>query len=418
MQQNKQERNNYTSDVISIRELLNILLVRKLLIVGLTIFVTVLAFLYTNNTKPNYQASSSFISPSEGAIAKINKLPFISENKKSLYAKYLNVLSSKEFQKKAFIDGDFLTKFNPDNNQIDNLDGFINGVISSIKIIRPTNSNDDYRDVPYSISMEGSNAIALEDYLNSIIKQANSKTLSDIFSLNQLKTSIRLDEISIERELFLKMAKKERLNSIERIKEKNIKEIKFINNKIDRLRITANIERLNEITALKESIFLAESLGIVDNNFYEVKNTVNNTTSFTLLNEFNDIPDWYLYGKDALKEKLNLLEDRENDDPFIPELTALKNQLFNAKNNIQLSILNERQDDSPFIVEVTNLDIEKIKLEYQTIKLDAVNVTQLYQNAASSIKSSNKKLLVVIAFIGSFILSIFLALMLGIFKAD
>jgi len=69
-------------------------------------------------------------------------------------------------------------------------------------------------------------------------------------------------------------------------------------------------------------------------------------------------------------------------------------------------------------VEVTNLDIEKIKLEYQTIKLDAVNVTQLYQNAASSIKSSNKKLLVVIAFIGSFILSIFLALMLGIFKAD
>ena len=44
--------------------------------------------------------------------------------KASVFAHYLSVLSSREFQKAVFIDGDFLTELNPNNNPIDNIDNF------------------------------------------------------------------------------------------------------------------------------------------------------------------------------------------------------------------------------------------------------------------------------------------------------
>ena len=49
------------------------------------------------------------------------------------------------------------------------------------------------------------------------------------------------------------------------------------------------------------------------------------------------LPDWYLYGEKALKERVEMLKNRTNDDPFIPELVILQAQLKSSK---QQSITN------------------------------------------------------------------------------
>ena len=109
-----------------------------------------------------------------------------------------------------------------------------------------------------------------------------------------------------------------------------------------------------------------------------------------------------------------------SDDPFIPELVTLNNQLNEVQNNNLLKTLETRQDDSPFIAEIANLDVEKIKLESRVVAMIGVSAMQLSQLALipkSPIKP-NKRLIVLLAFIGSFMMSILLALIMGALKPD
>ena len=102
----------------------------------------------------------------------------------------------------------------------------------------------------------------------------------------------------------------------------------------------------------------------------------------------NGFPIWYLYGEKALLERVNLLKNRTHDEPFIPQLI--------------------------------NLDIEKLKLESSIIDMTGINVFQLRQAAVtpSNPIKQNKRLIVLIALIGSFMMSIFLALVMGVLKPD
>jgi len=159
-----------------------------------------------------------------------------------------------------------------------------------------------------------------------------------------------------------------------------------------------------------------------------------------------------LYGEKALIQRVELLENRMSDDPFIPELVTLNNQLNEVQNNnllktletrqdddpfipeivalqktlkeVQLNnalkTLETRQDDSPFIAEIVKLDIEKIKLKSRIVSMNGVSSMQLSQTAIppeSPIKP-NRRMIVLLAFIGSFMMSIFLALVMGALKPD
>ena len=44
------------------------------------------------------------------------------------------------------------------------------------------------------------------------------------------------------------------------------------------------------------------------------------------------MPDWYLFGEKVLLERIEILRSRISDDPFIPELVKLKNEINNRNN--------------------------------------------------------------------------------------
>ncbi len=132
MQQSKQEAQIYQEDEIDLRALFNSLVARRFLIAGLTGFVTVLAILYALNIAPTYKSISSFTSPSQSSVTIINKLNLTAETKESIFSEFLTRLSSKELQKIAFVEGDFLTLFNKDNSPIDDVDAFISSTLESV----------------------------------------------------------------------------------------------------------------------------------------------------------------------------------------------------------------------------------------------------------------------------------------------
>jgi len=490
MKQNQQEIQNYQEDEIDLRALVYSLFEKKFLIAGLTGFATVLAILYALNLTPTYQVSSSFTSPSAMSITTINKLNLTSETKESVFSKFLTQMSSKELQKLAFVEGGFLTLFNPDNSPIDDVDAFISGATSSVSINSPniTTKDRDFgflTELPYTVTMEGASAESISEYLNSLVSLANSKTISELIKHNELKISNRIYEISLERDLLIEQAekdrfskierikeedgqkirqindqiealkikaKRDRLNQIERIKEEDGQKIRQINDQIDRARYKAKENRLNQIVVLTDSVKLAKSLGIIENNFKMINDDEVKSDLTIAIGESKNLPEWYLYGEKALLQRVELLENRTSDDPFIPEIVTLNNQLNEVQNNnllktlatrqddgpfipeivtlnnqlneVQnnnaLKTLETRQDDSPFVAEIINLDIEKIKLKSRIVSMNDVNAMKLSQISIppkSPIKP-NKRMIVLLAFIGSFMMSVFLALIMGALKPD
>lgn len=355
MKQSDQEIYPYHTDEIDLRALFNSLVARRFLIAGLTVFVTVLAILYALNLAPTYQISSSFTSPSTVSIATINKLDLTEETKGSVFSAFLTQLSSKSLQKIAFVEGDFLTQFNSDNAPIDDVDAFIAGTVNSVKVQGPNlNNKKNLTELPYTVSMVGNNPEAMSQYLNQLVALANSIVINELVELNELKISNRLEEISLERRLLI---------------------------------IQAKTERLNEIGVLTEAAKTARSLGISENNFKMISDEFNSNLTISVGDNVG-IPDWYLYGEIALLKRVELLESRTSDEFFTTGLVTL--------------------------------DIEKIKLESRVVKMNGVSAMQISQVALIPINpiKPNKRMIVLIAFIGSFMMSILLVLIMGAVRPD
>jgi len=441
----QQEEEIYQDEEMNLRAIITPLMAHKFLIAGLTIFVTGLAIFYTLSMQPIYKVTSSFTSPSLMSVAIVNSIDLTSskvfnesapkslisgnilaETKNSLFTQFLTKLSSKDLQKLAFIEGDFLTKFNTDNSPIADVEVFISNAILSVQVNPPDVTKKDQdlaflTEIPYSVSMEGTSADATSEYLNSLVDLANSKTIAELIRFSELKIDNRIEEISIQRAQLLEQAEQDRFSEIERIKEKDGQKIRQINDQIDRARYKAKENRLNQIVVLIDSAKLAKSLGIVENNLGQLNRNENdlNNSPFIIV-DTKALPVWYLYGEKALLQRVELLENRLSDDPFIPELVTLNNLLSEVQNNNALKTLETRQDDSPFVAEIINLDIEKIKLENNSVDLSSANAMQISQIALTPVKpiSSKKIRIVLLAFIVSFMMSILLALIMGALKPD
>ena len=248
MQQSDQEIYPYQTDEIDLRALFNSLVARKFLIAGLTGFVTVVAILYALNIAPTYLVTSSFTSPNESSVISINKLGMTKETKESVFSSFLTQLSSKDLQRELFVKGDYVTQFNTDNAPIDDVDAFIAKAIESVKVQSPNLNKKDMdlgflTELPYSVSIEGNSPEAMAAYLNQLVALANSKTINELITLNELKISNRLEEISLERDLLLEQAEKDRFSQIERIKEEDAQKIRQINDQIEALKIKAKQDR-------------------------------------------------------------------------------------------------------------------------------------------------------------------------------
>ena len=419
--QSNHEANNYQEHEIDLKAAVSFFIERKFLILGLTACITVLAYLYSTTMMVTYQATLSVKSPSSIMITDINKLIYTSESKRSILSSFLTVVTSQDLQKNVFVENDFLTQFNKDNNPIENVDKFIENVISSIIINKPKlNVKEiglyDVED-PYYISINGNNPEAISDYLKMLVSRADSKNTEDIIKLNHQKINIRLDEIKIESEMLLKKSKQDRLNLIKRIKEEDTQKIREINDQISREKYKAQEKRLNQILLLTESAKLANSLGIIENNFKLINATYPNPAFPLAIGERKELPVWYLFGEKALLQEIELLNKRTSDDPFVTELITLKNQLNQQKNNNLLKTLEARQDDSPFIPGLVALNLEVDKLESTNLNLS--NTNSINFGAPQVTKTSrNKNIIVWAGFFVGLVLSILLALIMNALKPD
>lgn len=427
MQQSPVEQNYYQEDEIDLKQLFRSLADRKWFIFGFTGFITILAVAYALSIPPTYKANISFLSPNQSSVLQLNKIKLTSETSETsetIYRKFLNKVMSSQFQRKIFDENDYLAKLNPESKPIKNLEDFFAGFSKSINL----ETNKVQKNVeklnyerPINISLEGSDALVISNFLNDLASTADSETVSEFLTIIQQKIDIRLEEISKQRGLLLSRAKQDRLTKITRIKIEDAQKINELNDQISRLRIKAKQDRLNKIEVLIDTAKMAKSLGIIENNFKKIGNNNETNTALTIsVSDNQKLPQWYLYGERALIEEINILKNRSNDDAYTSEIVNLQNKLNAIKSNQTLKTLESREDDSPFVAEINKLDIEAIKLqsfEPSSIGINAMQINQ-YAYAPESAIKPKKKLIVAVAFIAGFILSIFLVFIMNAFRKE
>jgi LPS O-antigen subunit length determinant protein (WzzB/FepE family) len=427
MQQNLPEQNYYQEDEIDLKQLFRSLADRKWFIFGFTGLVTALAIAYALLIPPTYKASTSFLSPSTSSVLQLNKIKLTSETSETsetIYRKFLNKVMSSQFQRKIFDENDYLAKLNLENKPIENLEDFFAEFSKSINLetnkVQKNVEKLNY-EKPVVISLEGNDSTVISNFLNDLANTADTETVSEFLNIIQQKIDIRLEEIGKQRGLLLSRTKQDRLSKIERIKIEDGQKINEINDQIDRLRVKAKQDRLNKIQVLTDSSKMAKSLGIIDNNFKKISNSKEANTQLSIdVGNNQKLPKWYLYGESALLEEINILQNRKNDDAYVSEIVNLKNKLSAISSNQILKTLESRKDDSPFVAEINKLDIEAIKLKSFEPSSAGINAMQLNQHAyppETPIKPK-KKLIVAVAFIAGFILSIFLVFIMNAFRKE
>lgn len=421
------EQNFYQEDEIDLKKLFRSLSDRKWFIFGFTGFITVLAIAYALSIPPTYKASISFLSPSQSSVLQLNKIKLTSETSETsetIYRKFLNKIMSSQFQRKIFDENNYLAKLNPENNPIENLEDFFAEFSKSINLeenkVQKNVEKLNY-EKPIIVSLEGNDAQVISNFLNNLANTADVETVNEFLAIIQQKIDIRLDEISKQRGLLLVRAKQDRLAKIERIKIEDAQKINEINDQIERLRVKAKKDRFNKIQVLTDASKIAKTLGIKENNFKKISSSNGPSSALTVaIGDNQKLPQWYLYGENALLQEIDILKNRGNDDAYVPEIVNLQNKLKAINSNQTLKTLESRVDDSPFVAEINKLDIEIIKLKSfkpSSVGVHAMQVNQSAYPPESPIKPK-KRLIVAVAFIAGFILSILLVFIMNAFRPE
>jgi len=209
--------------------------------------------------------------------------------------------------------------------------------------------------LPHILRAQNSNPDIVSEFLNEVVATADKVTINYFLNLQNLKISNRLIELTTQRLELLSKAQK---------------------------------KRFNDIVELKDAAILASSLNIIESNLSQINKGSSNMNLSIAIQSGANIPDWYLYGETVLLRLIESLENRASDEPYIPELVQL------------------------------NTEISKL----ESISLDStgINAMQLYQTATSQIipTKSKNRLIIVIAFIASFMLSILLVFLMNALKEE
>ena len=232
----------------------------------------------------------------ENSVSIINQLT----SDKFLYRQYLTRVQSFNQQKKILSKKNILENFfgqTPAPEKLDEI--FINlhkHVSIKTDVFSKTKENFIPLDKPVDLEMKGNNPVAMAEFLNALAESTKTVIIKETQEF--LQTLID-------------------------------KRIKIANRTKEHLRFKAKINARKEIQALiqtlSESLKIAQSLNIKNNNFHLLKNNeaikestpaerIKQKNIKGLMKPFKDglIPKWFLYGEKALKEEIKVLNSRSN----------------------------------------------------------------------------------------------------------
>lgn len=284
--------NRYPKNEIDLRDLLLALWAERLLIVLVTLVVVLVAAAYVFLISPVYEARSSLLPPRQSDIAGYNlgrTAANLSEFKVAdVYAIFTRNLTSQALKRRFFSEV-YLPSL-PEGQRSRAQDVLWRDFNEQLAVKVPDIKNrPDY----FEVRIEHEDPELAADWVNRYVERAAELARKDM-------QQIVLQEI------------KTRAQEIER--------------RIEGMRESAVQQREDRIARLREALLVADEVGMSVPLV-----TPGRTASDGELSSYVDGSLMYMLGGKAIRAELQVLENRQSDDPFIEGLRDLQSQLVFLK---------------------------------------------------------------------------------------
>jgi len=411
-------------DEMSLNDLLGVLLKNKMIIFGITVIATVGAVIYALSLPIVYKAESTFLPPLGSDIQALNisgyQIDSIGDDKlktelidsdsfsiNSVYKTFRKNLYSKEPRRSIFEKMGLLDIFEPKRDEKTDVKAIVVGFTDSFSVTTTGSLSGDT--VPtISLAMEGGDPELIAEIVNRVGSEVEQQTKTEIISNINAKIAAKINHLTREIKLLRDSVRQKRLDEIERLELANHIDIERINVRIaiSKKDLKSKKQQIkdNKIKILKEAAMIARALNIKYSVFEQ--NTQNMQNQLGTSKFYDQLYD---RGYKALEAEIEVITNRESDNKFNPEISALQERLKSLENNLKIEQLKSRKNDDPFIESLRDVESELKRMKSIHIDPETVKTAQLDQTAISKRIKPDRRLIVVI---GSF-----LGLMLGIIGA-
>jgi len=297
-------------DEIDLLELWRTLMLKKWLVLGITLACLLAGTGYAFLAKPVYKTKAYFLPPS---VADVGELNIISGSSAQytpaiVYQMFLQNLCSRELRRKFFTKkGIFPVLTDGDKDAVVNQ--VFEKKFNEKLVLQKEDNKRDKNTSFYSLSFEWKDASRVADWTNMFVSMVVDYTRNTL--INDMLTL-----------------------------KKN--QIKYFEQCIASKRKTGRSLREDQILRFKEALGIARELGITadrlsDGDIRSVDKKINNNTLDKMAKRdvrpiaIYDIGRLYLQGSKALSAQIKAFQNRKLDDPFIPGLCELQEKLDTIK---------------------------------------------------------------------------------------
>ena len=206
------------------------------------------------------------------------------------------------------------------------------------------------------------------------------------------------------------------------MEQENIKGIALLEEQISAYLRKAGANRATQIANAKEALDMAKSLDITYPTTMEAlaqKSLKGNVASTAITVVDKQVSSLYLNGSKYLTTLIETLENRKSDEAYLEEVNNLREKIHLIKNDHVLAELKKRKSDDPWIEDLPEklAQIEALRsLSPDFTSLIAYSTDESAMITDVNIKPK-RKLIVVIGFVLSLILSLFVVMILASMKS-
>lgn len=400
-----------SAEEIDLVELFRALWRQKLLIVGVTLIVTLIAAAYAFLATPYYETRTYLRPVPQSSLDQLNETGIYKLTPEEAVNRVAGALSSYDNRLEFFLNNQALFERIPKRG--DSLEQtFAEFNERSFELLHPDPKRTDNRsafvglELTYPEGMDGASVV--NGFVAYVLDMERREIADDLESLinNRLAS---LDMNMQAQRANYNAAKEAKIAAL--LEEDALKRAQ-LQDELSALREELKTRRTNRIQELSEAISIAESLGIrTPTSPYAMTESARGGAQVIRTEVTNQETPLYFMGTEALTAERDALLNRKSDDFIEPRIAEIQSELALLENNREVEILQERESEDLYLTKLAELREEAARLKGIKLDTERLRLVRLDQPALQSVTPIKPKKAMILA------LGLVLGGMLGVFIA-
>ncbi|WP_417546580.1 Wzz/FepE/Etk N-terminal domain-containing protein [Marinobacter sp.] len=400
-----------TTDEIDLVELFRALWRQKLLIIGVTLIVMVIAAAYAFLATPYYETRTYLRPVPQSNLDQLNETGIYKLTPEEAINRVAGGLSSYDNRLDFFLNNQELFQNIPKRG--DSLEQtFAAFNETAFEMLHPDPKKTDNRSafvglkLTYPKGMDGASVV--NGFVSYVVELERKEIADDLESL----INNRLSSLDMKMEAQRASYNASKEAAIAGLLEESALNRARLQDELAALREELKTRRNNRIQKLSEAIEIAESLGIrTPTTPSAMTQSTRSGTQVIRTEVTNQEIPLYFMGTEALTAERDALASRESDDFIEPRIAEIQSELTMLENNREVEILQERDQEDLYLTDLAELREEAARLKGIKLDTERLRLVRLDQLALQSLNPVKPKKAMIIA------LGLVLGGMLGVFIA-